>query len=805
MFYGKEDTSYSQQLLNLEKQILLHPRNIQHLLMPLTNDIFVEDLYKKEFVAKGYISKDTDNYFSILDPITNVKKAIIFVKGKFAVGIGAKSITFHSLAQRVQGPSIESEFVVGQSAKGPITMSTRLRFEGLNNGGRYFGNYTDTSGNLISEIMSQLLTMYVDGVKEPYAVLMNITMQTANVVDYLIKAGLSAKQITFFLSQPLIKEYLLTQKVNESLFNKNGKRLDDRGRSISAELSKDELIQKVLGNRYNVGKEKPYVGFINLPVDWQITNLESSISGKDFKEQMYMLQHYLEIVEMAKAYGRFLQTQDSDTRGFADSQDILLDNQMRTQVETDQIVNPDTIEEYDHNSVIAPFYQYGRRSYFNLYHNFYTHTLQGYFSESIQFMKEKLVAQEKGENKDRLLSTIDNDFMLFLAHNFFFNQDDFDRLLKGDQSVAKRLKKLKTQVPSNLFLKNIQILIGNQTDPLTKEKIDNIRLVEKKLESISANDITNALEEIAELDGDLYRDIVHLLYFQNGYNQGIYNYFNVVPVGLESQRSEDTWYRYLTQDIIKQVNDQVKNFTYEESMELFKAFTLLFDLNNPHFVKKQTKGHQVYKTYDSKTNTVKLMKRLPSGNSVEIPILGNKTMKRYNFEFKPELESGQSEEQTKEAFRNTDLDAQNGIDQTLVLQSKLKPKFFNLTNDQLIKLREELKNSKNNYVIAGEKIFSGSWLRSEIEEFDLEFQFFSTSKNGKIIYTEYIPVINFLFTDNGKKYKGTFSTLLNTQYKGDTSLTETYMLILKDFYTINYNNDTDLNAQDGIDQTLNDC
>ena len=125
-----------------------------------------------------------------------------------------------------------------------------------------------------SEIMSQLLTMYVDGVKEPYAVLMNITLQTANVVDYLIKSGLSAEEITLFLSQPSIKKYLTEQKINESLFNKNRMvpYTDMFGRVkgyMTAEKRKDDLIRDLFGELpeypedFKITKKNLVEGFTN--------------------------------------------------------------------------------------------------------------------------------------------------------------------------------------------------------------------------------------------------------------------------------------------------------------------------------------------------------------------------------------------------------------------------------------------------------------------------------------------------------------------------------------------------------------
>jgi len=564
---------YDRQILQLEQQILLHPKNVQHLLMPLGNDIFVQGLYFNKFINNKWITPKQDTIFTIMEPLTNVNKAIIFVQGKFAVGIGAKSITFHVLNQVNNGtePSINEFYLPNPSES--TTRQTTLLFESLTKG-NYFGNYVDSDLNLVSEIMSQLLTMYVDGVKDPYAVLMNITLQTANVVDYLIKSGLSAEEITLFLSQPFIKKYLTEQKINESLFNKNRMvpYTDMFGRVkgyMTAEKRKDDLIRDLFG-------ELP-----EYPEDFKITkkNLVEGFTNND--NQVYFLKQFLEIQDLSKAYGTFLKTQDSDTGKFADRQDIVDDNQARVTVEKQQLVTPDTVFNFDNNGIVSPFYKYGRRSYNDLFQNIYGFNENTTFGQLLLRFKTILTEKRDSETSTKIMSTIDNDFITFLVQNLIFDQNEADRLLKGN-SVAKRLKVLKDQIPENLFVKGTLPLLGNQEDHLTKEKIDNIRLFEKRLDGISTQNIMESFEEIYEIDEDLYFDLIKVLYYQNGLNQGILNYFNIIPVSKNNVQS----HLYFTQQIIEDVQQKVKQIPTDEKVELFKKFMLLFDLNNPQFLQK---------------------------------------------------------------------------------------------------------------------------------------------------------------------------------------------------------------------------
>ena len=96
-------------------------------------------------------------------------------------------------------------------------------------------------------------------------------------------------------------------------------------------------------------------------------------------------------------------------------------------------------------------------------------------------------------------------------------------------------------------------------------------------------------------------------------------------------------------------------------------------------------------------------------------------------------------------------------------------KFSDMSNEEIIALNEKLKNSKKDYLLIGEKVFSGNWLRSEILDFELSLRPYTTNEeNGEIIFVEYIPTIEFKFIDEGKEYRGTYS-LANQNYQFEPS------------------------------------
>lgn len=580
--FKKIESSQDRELLEYEKQIILHPKNAHHLLMPLTDEIFVKDIYN-ELVEKGVIEKVNSSFVGAMLPDTNVRNAIIFVKGKY--GIGPVALAIVNLAtNQVDGLDINRFY---QNQDGEV-VSTALLFKDME---ETYGldYYTDNEGTIISEILSQLLTTQVDNVKNPTAVLMNINMQTLGVMLYLIRRKINPKSIVLFLQQPIISEYLKYQRRNESLFNKQADAKSNNTKDRKHELSKKYLIQKLLNNLgystsvlpevYRVGDEAPRLSITN-------TGMFENIKAQKFDQtQLDYLAYFLELQSQSRAFSDFQQTQNSDTKGLKDKQMLDESDAIFARTQLSQIISSDDITRLDRQGVISPFYQYGRLRY-NIFNQFYALT-NSIFGDMLTKFKDKAAELEKSENKDRVRQTIENDFLLFLIHNYGTSKAEFDRLTKED-SVAKRVLALKDEIPSNLVLKSFFPVLRNTTDLTDNKKIDNLRLFEKELSALDSNDMRSSLEEIHDRDPDLYNDIVKLLMFQSGLNISPFNYRSVVPVGLNTNRTEFNDYEYLYQDIIQ---DAVKAMRAEDislvqAKVIFEEFKVMFGANNVKFLKK---------------------------------------------------------------------------------------------------------------------------------------------------------------------------------------------------------------------------
>lgn len=625
-FKERQTSSLDRKLIDLEKQILLHPRNAHHLLMPLTDEIFVKDIYD-ELKKEGLIKEPSKSFTGAILPSTNVKNAIIFVKGKGGVGPVALGIT-NSATNQADGLKISQFF----KNKDGIVLPTKLLFSKM--GDVYnIDNYTDNRGTVISEILSQLLTTQVDNVKNPTAVLMNINMQTLGVILYLIRRKINPKSIVLFLQQPIIAKYLQYQRQNESLFNKQAD-TEESKKGLLIKLKSDlgySYPKTELPNVYEPVEGKPQFEISDADM------LKNAKAGKFDERQLEYLSYFLELQDQSRAFSDFQQTQNSDTKGLKDKQMLDESDVVRTRAYLSGIVDADEIDRIDSQGVISPFYKYGRQRY-RIYNQFFA-LANSRFGNDLFAFKNRAAEHASSLNKDRVRQTIENDFMLFLVHNFVLNKAEFDRLMKGE-SVAKRVRELKIKIPSNLVLKAFFPMLANTTDRTNQTKIDNLRLFEKEINSLDSNDLRLSMEEIADADLELYKDLVKLLMFQSGLNISPFNYRAIIPVGLNGFKNEFNEYQYLYADILKEAVDKMtKEFSSTNSDEItkfFNKFVGLFSANNPQFLKKHSKylwnGTYPYtlgKAFDRKTKSTIL--KPAKGNEVQ-PQLGDSYHKQYFLE-----------------------------------------------------------------------------------------------------------------------------------------------------------------------------
>lgn len=607
-------------LLQLEKQILLHPRNAHMLFMPVIDDLLKKEAFDQIIIkAKGQ-KKDSTTYMQALTPQKNVEKAIHFIKSKLGVGVVALDITGHSVFGS-ENINIEGSYF--NPSKEYKETSTKLLFEGLE------GNYSlssmhDANNRVISEVQSQTMNSQVDAGKDPYAVLLGINNQTLGIMMYLVRRQVPVITVLKFLSQPMIQKYLVEQRRNESVINKQ------RGE----EISKDKLIDSIYGFA-----TRPQLDRNQLFNDY---DLDQGIRKNVIdKSQHNYFEYFLALVDETGAFNDLKSGMTVDTKGKKDKAAVENFDTLWERIQRTQIISTEHLNTIRDSSVLKPFFK-AQQLYGQLYDPFYA-IHNSNFAENIKYFKEMMADKQKGAfNKEKVRSTIDNDFMLFLIQNANpdFNQDNFNKLFgfNGNQSLASEIKALMKNplYANNIALRALFPLLNIDKDAMHQQSFDVVRLFERELSTIDVNDFIDAVKDIRdEISEDLYKSIVQLSIYQAGFNNSPFSLHKILPTFKSSVREKGEL-KSFENDYLREIQSQaLKSLEHFKigSNNVFDSFVELFYRNNVKFLPTKYSQYSTIKFFYTWSPKDKKRHLFYKPNNVtdktDVSILGGTYFKRY--------------------------------------------------------------------------------------------------------------------------------------------------------------------------------
>ena len=292
------------------EKLVSSEENYNQLIKPNSADQ-LKDLAKEITGLRGLKPFDYTNPGNILNRIFMNRLRGAFVTGKYAIGIAAVNQTNHSLNQRQ-----------------PIYIDTD-RFEYLTEDDRYWMNedpsikFTDASGNplyntitingktyatlsmikdakgkdYISDTLGQFIDGYVDISKGPWIMELGATPNVASTYMFLAKIGVPIDTVSYFMNQPIIRDYLKT--------------LENSGYTW---LFNTQVQTQILDK---------YKGSGEIDAIPNNTKLKENISKKTFAgaeaaEQVFILKEFLKYAKMAEHMFKVTQASNFDTAAFND-------------------------------------------------------------------------------------------------------------------------------------------------------------------------------------------------------------------------------------------------------------------------------------------------------------------------------------------------------------------------------------------------------------------------------------------------------------------------------------------------------
>jgi hypothetical protein len=157
-------------------------------------------------------SYDYKNVGNMLDRNFMSSLRHAFVTGKYAIGIAAVNQTNHSLMQRfasfVDPARLKNVSAVDKKWLG----DAKVKFPQFNqfDGKATMSMIKNADGQFISDIIGQFIDGYVDISNGPWIMQLGATPNVASTWLFLTKIGVPIDTVTYFMNQPIIREYLGT-------------------------------------------------------------------------------------------------------------------------------------------------------------------------------------------------------------------------------------------------------------------------------------------------------------------------------------------------------------------------------------------------------------------------------------------------------------------------------------------------------------------------------------------------------------------------------------------------------------------
>lgn len=527
---GDTKAAKQNKIIELATQILTSPDNYASLIKPNTNKTLkglANEVLGEKPSGKGPRGK-------MLEFATNIKTALSFWGGKTGVGIAALHNAHHTLSQKVNlhipfGTMLQKKIFTGFYAENrggytyPVTMEAAALINFKHNksadGGISFAHEYDNQTDLkISDLLAEFINAYVDIAKDPFILNLNAGTDTANIWLTLLRAGVPAKDLAYFMAQPIITDYLKLSNLYNSQF------LKAKGK----EKSKSEILN-TLTRKYNIKQvDMQSSGVLKTTKDLK-QNIEDKLTNPEYNASL--LKDFLIYEQIANDMSDIMKVATFDTAGVGKTRwhSRALLRKVNSTLKSTMFKNADKILT---DTTVKPFYEVAKMAA-----NFYN---QGYAIDSAktqdlaEWMFDQVDHVRDTQEQGKLLSYIENEFLTYLfsttkANGISFNAD-IQRLFLGENSMAHRLNSLKTResLKNNFLINQLVPIINNN-----RKSTDNIKLFDSAFNSYQADLAYQAFAELfnhpEKQIRDFASDLLKLMLLQGGPNFSPVSLYNFIP------------------------------------------------------------------------------------------------------------------------------------------------------------------------------------------------------------------------------------------------------------------------------------
>ena len=482
-------------LLDITRAILLDPSHFNEMKKPGGFETLKElasnvlKLEGKSSEVRSYVSPNVQEY------LRDINQA-----GSQLIGLGANHNTNHPLA-------VESGWVLENTEGVKFNGVAEIRLDREKN----------IEDKLISEDLAEFLAAFVDNAKDPLASYLNITMSTFGVAALIVRTGFGLKTASYFLSQPILKEYITEAAITDN--------------NTALKKIVDKYSKLLTTSTYKFQKEVSF--------NFTTEELEDMIKNKNFKNQAYIVRQ-LQLLSTFTDYSKLagnLQKAVSATRADALGLNPTLTGNRRYL---------DNVRESIGSRVLSTLDVFRQNS---------TYPLVKAFTDVIPVANDKvgkyipwdkpamikaraqiLLNTPESSITEKIEEDINYAAMTYLMSDLPFIQDNFNRrneLFYGNDSLANRLINIKEKYSD---LKDNHFLRLLQTPNIDKQdEIKTIKFLAPTDKSSTERDMIIAdwydllISDNEEIQ-NLGKDLVLYSLFTTGLVKNLDSYFDYIPL-----------------------------------------------------------------------------------------------------------------------------------------------------------------------------------------------------------------------------------------------------------------------------------
>lgn len=506
------------------QKLVSHPLNFENLIKPNSAEQ-MKGLSRKIVEKLGLGTFDYNVATNMLSRRFMSRLRHALVTGKYAIGIAAVNQTNHSLNQR-------SPIYIDFNGRKGVLSNQDKKF--LGNGEIKFSKYNtieidgktyptvsmikDADGQNISDVLGQLIDGYVDISKDTWIMELGLTPNVASTWMFLVKIGVPVETVSYFMNQPIIREYLrnIEKKGSTWLFNeKELKNIERKYKGAAVrvqEIPSNKDLYEMIGKTFTAvpGKQK--------------------LSAVEIAEQKFMLREFVKYAKMAQQLFYVTQGTNFDTASFNDP--FLIFKKL---YQLDKARNTifSSVDDILKNSFLGK--------------------LKDGAIDVRQAISEILLSDRKGNIRetvqDVLISYVDMNDRDFIRTSQRVVATLFDWAMQTQKGWNADIKKILVDKQTNVANKVANFIKSAQSTPIAnnhiiklltpdfataEQEVNNLKFKNKPNKMYDQNQIIYGFKELknylkSQNNLELYDDLVKLAVLQSGLTQSTISFTTLLP------------------------------------------------------------------------------------------------------------------------------------------------------------------------------------------------------------------------------------------------------------------------------------